>query len=144
MKFFEKKKKPVYDTADQSFVASVLDALNLSHGDAVLEISKDSVLSEKYFANRYGAYVKHLKTASEFTGGFFELSVMIDVVSDFENLFEIARENSEQVAVIYLKKYVEELPQELSGAPCKRAFQAEIINSFYSDVKSRIVREFLN
>lgn len=67
---FEKKKKPVYDTADQSFVASVLDALNLSHGDAVLEISKDSVLSESYFANRYGAYVKHLKTASEFTGGF--------------------------------------------------------------------------
>jgi len=67
MKFFEKKKKPVYDTADQSFVASVLDALNLSHGDAVLEISKDSVLSESYFANRYGAYVKHLKTASEFT-----------------------------------------------------------------------------
>lgn len=119
MKFFEKKKKPVYDTADQSFVASVLDALNLSHGDAVLEISKDSVLAEKYFANRYGAYVKHLKTASEFTGGFFELSVMIDVVSDFENLFEIARENSEQVAVIYLKNYVEELPQELSGAPCK-------------------------
>ena len=115
MKFFKKKKKPVYDMADQSFVASVLDALNLSHGDAVLEISKDSVLAEKYFANRYGAYVKHLKTASEFTGGFFELSVMIDVVSDFENLFEIARENSEQVAVIYLKK----LPQELSGAPCK-------------------------
>ena len=89
MKFFEKKKKPVYDMADQSFVASVLDALNLSHGDAVLEISKDSVLSESYFANRYGAYVKHLKTASEFTGGFFELSVMIDVVSDFENLFEM-------------------------------------------------------
>ena len=118
MKFFKKKKKPVYDTADQSFVASVLDALTLSHGDAVLEISKDSVLTESYFANRYGAYVKHLKTASEFTGGFFELSVMIDVVSDFENLFEIARENSEQVAVIYLKKCVE-LPQELSGAPCK-------------------------
>lgn len=70
MKFFEKKKKPVYDMADQSFVASVLDALKLSHGDAVLEISKDSVLSESYFANRYGAYVKHLKTASEFTGGF--------------------------------------------------------------------------
>lgn len=118
MKFFKKKKKPVYDMADQSFVASVLDALNLSHGDAVLEISKDNVLAESYFANRYGAYVKHLKTASEFTGGFFELSVMIDVVSDFENLFEIARENSEQVAVIYLKKCVE-LPQELSGAPCK-------------------------
>lgn len=75
MKFFEKKKKPVYDMADQSFVASVLDALNLSHGDAVLEISKDSVLAESYFANRYGAYVKHLKTASELTGGFFELSV---------------------------------------------------------------------
>ena len=119
MKFFEKKKKPVYDTADQSFVASVLDALNLSHGDAVLEISKDSVLSESYFANRYGAYVKHLKTASEFTGGFFELSVMIDVVSDFENLFEIARGNSEQVAVIYLKKCVEELPPKFCGAPCK-------------------------
>lgn len=105
--------------ADQSFVASVLDALNLSHGDAVLEISKDSVLSESYFANRYGAYVKHLKTASEFTGGFFELSVMIDVVSDFENLFEIARENSEQVAVIYLKKCVEELPPKFCGTPCK-------------------------
>lgn len=44
---------------------------------------------------------------------------MIDVVSDFENLFEIARENSEQVAVIYLKKGDEKLPQELSGAPCK-------------------------
>lgn len=119
MKFFKKKKKPVYDTVDQSFVASVLDALNLSHGDAVLEISKDSVLAESYFANRYGAYVKHLKTASEFTGGFFELSVMIDVVSDFENLFEIARENSEQVAVIYLKKCVEELPPKFCGAPCK-------------------------
>lgn len=105
--------------ADQSFVASVLDALNLSHGDAVLEISKDSVLAESYFANRYGAYVKHLKTANEFTGGFFELSVMIDVVSDFENLFEIARENSEQVAVIYLKKCVEKLPQGLSCTPCK-------------------------
>lgn len=49
MKFFKKKKKPVYDMADQSFVASVLDALNLSHGDAVLEISKDSVLAESYF-----------------------------------------------------------------------------------------------
>ncbi len=119
MKFFEKKKKPVYDMADQSFVASVLDALNLSHGDAVLEISKDSVLSESYFANRYGAYVKRLKTASEFTGGFFELSVMIDVVSDFENLYEIAKENSEQVAVIYLKKCVEELPPKFCGAPCK-------------------------
>ena len=105
--------------ADQSFVASILDALNLSHGDAVLEISKDSVLSESYFANRYGAYVKHLKTASEFTGGFFELSVMIDVVSDFENLYEIVRENSEQVAVIYLKKGVEELPPKFCGAPCK-------------------------
>lgn len=70
MKFFEKKKKPVYDMADQSFVASVLDALKLSHGDAVLEISKDSVLSESYFANRYGAYVKHLKPQANLRADF--------------------------------------------------------------------------
>ena len=90
MKFFEKKKKPVYDTADQSFVASVLDALNLSHGDAVLEISKDSVLAEKYFANRYGAYVKPPNTVSEFTAASLQLSVTTHVPSDLEHPSEPA------------------------------------------------------
>ncbi|UKI14373.1 MAG: hypothetical protein L6V85_10030 [Clostridiales bacterium] len=86
MKFFKKKKKPVYDMADQSFVASVLDALNLSHGDAVLEISKDSVLAESYFCKQ----IRRIRKAPEkpqtnLRADFFELSVMIDVVSDFEN-----------------------------------------------------------
>lgn len=69
---------------------------------------------------------------------------MIDVVSDFENLFEIARENSEQVAVIYLKNALKNCRLNFAARRAKRALQAGIINSFYFDVKSRIVREFLN
>lgn len=67
---------------------------------------------------------------------------MIDVVSDFENLFEIARENSDQVAVIYLKNALKNCRLNLAARRAKRALQAGIINSFYSDVKSRIVRDF--
>ena len=119
MKIFERKKKSVYDDADKAFVASVLDALKLSHGDAVLEISEKSVLSDEYFKNRYGAYVKHMKSAGEFTGGVFELSVMIDVFSDFDKLFGIARENSEQVAILYTGKGSNDLPQALYKEPYK-------------------------
>ena len=99
-----KKNTARYDDADKSFVFGILDVLGLAHGDAVLEISSESVLSCDYFAEKFGAYVQRISKKDDFHGGTYELSVMIDVDADVENLFALARENAEKVAVIFIKK----------------------------------------
>lgn len=102
--FKRKNKERAYDDSDKAFIISVLDALAPTHGDSVLEISKHDTLSAPFLSDRYGAYVHRISSANEFSGGEYDLSLIIDVCDDFENAFFTAINNAVKTAVIFVEE----------------------------------------